>query len=284
MAFVENILRLNGKPAYQLCIKPHGCVIGGARGFFSLPSFPRATSTSPQEVGKVEVDDLTAKDRYRKRGDLLIYNETKRLPYTKKQLYSVIADVEAYPQFVPYCLGSNLVSHKALQGIGTLNLVNREAKPWMHGGYAGETHLLEQELVVGFKAFEERYTSQVECRKWEMVKATAGDSPLFKCLTSTWTFVSPEEISSKKLPTRDDESSSTYVSLQLAFAFASPLHAAVGEYFWKSVSEKMVLAFEKRVKEVYGNSTQEARESQLRQLTSPQMGRSFDESVIGVQQ
>ncbi|EGF97213.1 uncharacterized protein MELLADRAFT_29988, partial [Melampsora larici-populina 98AG31] len=144
--------------------------------------------------------------------------------YSKKQLYTVIADVEAYPQFVPYCLGSNLISYKALKGSGT--------------------------LVVGYKAFEERYTSQVECRKWEMVKATAGDSPLFKYLTSTWTFRSPEEISSKTLPTRDDYS--TYVSLQLAFAFASPLHAAVGEYFWKSVSEKMVLAFERRVEEVYG--------------------------------
>lgn len=282
MAFIESVLRLSGKPAYQLCIKPHGCVINGARGFFSLPSFPRSTQTNPHEVGKVEVNDLTAQDRYRKRGDVLIYKETKRLPYSKKQLYTVIADVEAYPRFVPYCLGSNLISYKALKGSGTVNNLNHEAKPWMHGGYAGETHLLEQELVVGFKAFEERYTSQVECRKWEMVKATAGDSPLFKCLTSTWTFRSPEEISSKTLPTRDDDS--TYVSLQLAFAFASPLHAAVGEYFWKSVSEKMVLAFERRVEDVYGKPIQEAKESQLSQVSSPQIGTSFNEPVIGVQQ
>lgn len=282
MAFIESVLRLSGKPAYQLCIKPHGCVINGARGFFSLPSFPRSTQTNPHEVGKVEVNDLTAQDRYRKRGDVLIYKETKRLPYSKKQLYTVIADVEAYSRFVPYCLGSNLISYKALKGSGTVNNLNHEAKPWMHGGYAGETHLLEQELVVGFKAFEERYTSQVECRKWEMVKATACDSPLFKYLTSTWTFRSPEEISSKTLPTRDDDS--TYVSLQLAFAFASPLHAAVGEYFWKSVSEKMVLAFERRVEDVYGKPIQEAKESQLSQVSSPQIGTSFNEPVIGVQQ
>lgn len=282
MAFIESVLRLTGKPAYQLCIKPYGCAMSGTRGFFSLPSFPRATQTTPHEIGKGEVDHLSAQDRYRKRGDVLIYKETKRLPYSKKQLYSVIADIEAYPQFVPYCLGSKLISHKALKESGATNQVNKDVKPWMHGGYAGETHLLEQELVVGFKAFEERYTSQVECRKWEMVKATAGDSPLFKCLTSTWTFRSPEEISSKQLPTRLDDS--TYVSLQLAFAFASPLHAAVGEFFWKSVSEKMVLAFEKRVEEVYGKSTQEARENQLSQVSPTSIGTPFHESIIGVQQ
>ncbi|EGF97214.1 uncharacterized protein MELLADRAFT_28975, partial [Melampsora larici-populina 98AG31] len=172
--------------------------------------------------------------------------------YSKKQLYTLIADVEAYPQYLPYCLGSKVISHKALNESESTDQVNKDVQPWMQGGYAGETHLIQQELVIGFKAFEERYISQVECRKWEMVKATAGDSPLFKCLTSTWTFRSPEEISSKKLPARDDGSTSTYISLQLAFAFASPLHAAVGEYFWKSVSEKMLLAYLGRIEKVYG--------------------------------
>lgn len=269
MAFVKSTLRLIGKPAYQPCFKfkRHGCVI--TRPFSSLPSVLRSNQTTPHEDGKVVVDNLSTQDRYRKRGGILFYEVTKRLPYSKKQLYTLIADVEEYPKFLPYCLESNVISHKALKGGRATNQVNKDAKPWMHGGYAGETHLLKQELVIGFKSFEERYTSQVECRKWEMVKATAGDSPLFKCLTSTWTFRSPEEISSKQVPTRLDQS--TYVSLQLAFAFASPLHAAVGEYFWKSVSEKMVLAYLTRIEKVYGKPTHEARESQLSEIGSPQI-------------
>ncbi|KAH9814941.1 dehydrase and lipid transport-domain-containing protein [Melampsora americana] len=196
-------------------------------------------------------DSKSSEDGHSKKGDLLIYKETKRMPYSKEQLYQVIADVEAYPHFVPYCVASNLLSHRPLKSnVELLKQETNRLKPWVQGGYAGETHMLESELVVGFKTFEERYTSYVECRKWEMVKASASHSSLFKCLESTWTFQTPKENSSHQSST----SHSSDVSLHLAFAFASPLHAAIGEVFWKKISEKMVLAFENRLEQVYRSS------------------------------
>ncbi|MBW0511146.1 hypothetical protein O181_050861 [Austropuccinia psidii MF-1] len=226
------------------------------RTFFSLPSFPPSTDSNQHEVRSPE--DLKVKDRYSKQGDLLVYKETKRLPYTKEQLYNVIADVDAYPQFVPYCTASTLFSCKSLGEGATspasLSQINRN-KPWIEGGYSGQTFLLESQLSVGFKSFQEHYTSSVECRKWDMVKASASNSTLFKHLTSTWTFKSPAEISFPQVVLEKNDpsqSTSTYISLNLSFAFASPLHAAVGELFWKAVSERMVSAFETRVKSVYG--------------------------------
>ncbi|WAQ83195.1 hypothetical protein PtA15_3A564 [Puccinia triticina] len=197
-----------------------------SRPFFSLPSFP---PSKPTESELPNVEDFCAKDRlFSKKGDLLVYKETKRLPYTKEQLYRVIADVEAYPQFVPFCTGSNVYS---VETIGESSSPERpkdnRAKPWLDGGYSGETHLLQKELSVGFKGFDEKYISHVECRKWDTVKATASNSKLFKHLTSTWTF-------------------------------KSPVHATISELFWKAVSERMVSSFEARVREVHGRPTQKS--------------------------
>jgi hypothetical protein len=52
--------------------------LSSSRTFFSLPSFPPST---PSESEVHSVEDLSVKDRYSKKGDLLVYKETKRLPY-----------------------------------------------------------------------------------------------------------------------------------------------------------------------------------------------------------
>ncbi|KAG0141041.1 hypothetical protein CROQUDRAFT_725849 [Cronartium quercuum f. sp. fusiforme G11] len=249
ITFSPSAFRLTFQRSSLYCFKYRSCSTSQTRTFFSLPSFPRSTT---QDLSTA--NNLTASDRYSKRGELLIYKETNRLPYTKKQLYAVIADVEKYPHFVPYCLRSNLLSSRALEGHENKRGQDHEPKPWIHGGYSGETHFLESEFVIGYKTFEERYTSHVECRKWEMIKATATHSSLFKHLTSTWKFRSPQEISPKQSLAGNPESS--YVSLQLAFT-PSPSQPTVGEFFWKSTSERMVLAFESRLEQVYGKQTNE---------------------------
>jgi coenzyme Q-binding protein COQ10 len=49
-----------------------------------------------------------------------------------------------------------------------------------------------------------------------------------------------------------DNIGSTLASLDLSFAFANPVHAAVSNTFFGKVSTMMVEAFEKRCLEVYG--------------------------------
>jgi len=258
--FATSLFQLGcgARPASLACFPRQTRILPSAklslsRTFFSLPSFPPSTPSESEVHG---VEDLSVKDRYSKKGDLLVYKETKRLPYTKEQLYGVIADVELYPEFVPFCTGSNLYSVKTLSDSSSSERPkDTRAKPWLEAGYSGETHLLESELAVGFKSFEEKYISHVECRKWDTVKATASHSKLFKHLTSTWTFKSPAEISFPQsvLQTTDpSHTNSTYISLHLAFAFSSPVHAAISELFWKAVSERMVSSFEARVQQVHG--------------------------------
>ncbi|KAJ7129723.1 dehydrase and lipid transport-domain-containing protein [Mycena epipterygia] len=171
--------------------------------------------------------------------ELQTYREQKNLPYTRHQLYNVVADVGSYQHFIPFCSASRVLST------------------------TDETQvpiLLDAELTVQFLAFKESYVSRVTCIPLESVEAVASSStPLFKELTTTWRFQSipestlPPAPSSTLSPTRPTESAATLVSLDLAFAFASPIHAAVSSSFFGKVSKLMVNAFEERCAEVYSS-------------------------------
>ena len=51
-----------------------------------------------------------------------------------------------------------------------------------------------------------------------------------------------------------DDNSPTLVTLDVSFAFASPVHAAVSAAFFGQVSKRMVEAFEERCQEIYVTS------------------------------
>ncbi|KAF7313310.1 hypothetical protein HMN09_00486400 [Mycena chlorophos] len=157
--------------------------------------------------------------------ELQTYTERKHLPYTRQQLYDVVSDVASYRHFIPYCSASRILSSS-----------DPTKSPL----------LLEAELTVQFLAFKESYVSQVTCIPLESVEAIAASTtPLFKELKTTWRF-------------REDApppSPSTLVSLDLAYAFANPLHGAISASFFGQVSKMMVQAFEERCAEVYGRNS-----------------------------
>ncbi|KAG6817458.1 hypothetical protein H0H87_008626 [Tephrocybe sp. NHM501043] len=118
---------------------------------------------------------------------------------------------------------------------------------------------MEAELTVGFLAFTERYTSQVTCKPHESVEAIASTAtPLFKTLTTTWRFQPALAQSSYSFEPSTVKRSvqpqklSTLVTLDLEYAFANPIHAAISSKFFGQVSKLMVQAFEDRCRTVYG--------------------------------
>lgn len=97
----------------------------------------------------------------------------------------------------------------------------------------------------------------------------SSSTPLFKTLSTTWRFqsASPHPLrssssspfsstsSSAVSPMAQLDHSPTLVTLDLAFAFANPVHAAVSATFFGQVSKMMVKAFEERCIGVYGPGT-----------------------------
>ncbi|KIL70097.1 hypothetical protein M378DRAFT_116937 [Amanita muscaria Koide BX008] len=156
------------------------------------------------------------------------FRERKLLLYSQEQLYKVVSDVTLYPQFVPYCVASRIT--KPLT-----------EKP------GSRVFIMEAELTVGFRSFQESYISKVTCIPFASVRAEAvSETPLFKALSTTWTF--------QPGATRDSQPS-TLVTLDLVYAFANPLHAAVSGAFFGQISKQTIRAFEERCRIVYPDIT-----------------------------
>src|SRR5262249_34107443 len=70
-----------------------------------------------------------------------IYTERRFLPYTPAQLFDLVAAVDRYPEFLPWCLAARIRSSQNLRG--------------------GPRTTILADLVVGFRVIRERYTSRI---------------------------------------------------------------------------------------------------------------------------
>ncbi|KAH8118800.1 dehydrase and lipid transport-domain-containing protein [Phellopilus nigrolimitatus] len=210
------------------------------RTFFSIPDLspfsPFANNGSPSSPGGGGNDEQT-------------YHERKILPYSQKQLYELVADVDNYHRFVPYCTESKVLASRLVK----TNKSSQET----------EVEKKEARLTVGFLAFKESYVSEVTCQPCLSVEAIASSgTPLFKKLVTTWRFqpASPSSphptqsgvLSHAGVSSNGDAAGPTLMSIDLVFAFSNPLYAGVSSAFFKQVSTMMVQAFEKRCVQVYG--------------------------------
>jgi coenzyme Q-binding protein COQ10 len=75
-----------------------------------------------------------------------VHSETRKLPYSAEQMYDLVADISAYPQFLPWCSAAR-IRLRATEG---------------------ERETVEADLVVSFKVFRESFASRVEL--WSKAK------------------------------------------------------------------------------------------------------------------
>ncbi|TFK55662.1 hypothetical protein OE88DRAFT_1804481 [Heliocybe sulcata] len=220
------------------CSAGHRRSVCQRRRIFSLPKLP-SLPPFPGDESKPQ-----------------IYHERKILPYTREQLYEVVADVASYPRFVPFCTGARILTPQAAQG------------------GSSSAQQLEAELTVGFLSFKESYVSKVVCTPHESVEARASSSsPLFKSLVTTWRFqdIGPASTAvnqgiaasqneaglSMRAGWVMQENPQAVVTLDLAYVFSNPLHASVSAMFFGQVSRLMVDAFQQRCVEVYGGDVKQ---------------------------
>ena len=165
--------------------------------------------------------------------------ESRTLPYPRAHVYGVVADVAAYEKFVPWCVGSRVLSPGA----------------WAPGA---AQQRLQAELVVGFRLLHERYTSDVTLRPGAAVVAEARDTQLFRRLRNEWTFADA------------DGGQRTALTFSVDFAFHSRLYAATASLFFDEVVLRMVSAFEARCAETWKGGPRLQPQHMPRPLPSPQ--------------
>ncbi len=139
--------------------------------------------------------------------------EQRVLPYRPDQLFDLVADIERYPEFLPWCVAARIRSRQGQEILA--------------------------DLVIGFKMIRERFTSRVKLdRAGRRIDVSYSEGP-FKYLNNHWLF--------EEMP-----DGSTRIDFFVDFEFRSVmLQKIIGVLFNEAV-RRMVAAFEARAKALYG--------------------------------
>lgn len=143
------------------------------------------------------------------------HSERRTLPYSPHQLYAMVADVESYPQFLPWCLG--------------LRIKRRQ------------DNVLWADMTVGFKVIRERFTSKVTLTPETRIDVAYSEGP-FKYLINHWTF-------------QADGNGGTVIDFYVDFEFRNALLGKIMGAFFGEAVRVMVSSFEKRAAVLYGSPT-----------------------------
>ena len=87
--------------------------------------------------------------------------ERRVIAYTPEQLFDLVADVERYPEFLPWCVGARIRSRTAKE--------------------------LHADLTIGFGPFRESFTSRVDLDRPRTAHVRYERGP-FRYMNNKWTF------------------------------------------------------------------------------------------------
>ncbi|HET8534942.1 MAG TPA: type II toxin-antitoxin system RatA family toxin [Sphingomicrobium sp.] len=140
------------------------------------------------------------------------HSETRHLPYTPEQLFDLVADVARYDEFLPWVVAVRIRSSSESETVA--------------------------DLVVGFSAFKERFTSRVVKSPPDRICVDYIDGPL-KYLHNEWEF-----------ERADDGGTNLHFSVD--FAFKSRLFETLAGQMFDRALRRMTGAFERRAASLYG--------------------------------
>lgn len=142
--------------------------------------------------------------------------EQRILPYTPKQMYDLVAAIDQYDEFLPWCVGARINERK--------------------------DNVVFADLVIGFKLFREKFTSRVTLDEPNLVIDVEYMDGPFRYLNNHWKFI--------------DHPDGCKVDFFVDFEFRSMiLQKTIGLLFNEAVT-RMISAFENRAKKLYGPSVQ----------------------------
>jgi coenzyme Q-binding protein COQ10 len=140
------------------------------------------------------------------------HSETRHLPYTPEQLFDLVADVGRYDEFLPWVVAVRIRSSSEKETIA--------------------------DLVVGFSAFKERFTSRVVKDRPGRICVDYVEGPL-KYLHNEWEF--------ERAP-----DGGTNLHFSVDFAFRSRLFETLAGQMFDRALRRMTGAFERRAAALYG--------------------------------
>ncbi len=143
--------------------------------------------------------------------------EKRKMPYTAQQMYDLVADVSAYPKFLPWTAAARIRTRYPIE----------------------DGEILEADLVISFKLFRERFGSRVTLKPADYcIDVEYLDGP-FKYLNNHWKFT----------PCTDGGCEADFF---VDFEFKSAVLQAVIGVVFNEAMQRIVRAFENRAAQLYG--------------------------------
>jgi coenzyme Q-binding protein COQ10 len=144
--------------------------------------------------------------------------ETRVLPYSREQMFDLVADVARYKEFLPWVVATRVRSDSETE--------------------------MTADMVVGFKNLRESFTSQVRKSRPEMIDVKYVDGPL-RDLDNRWHF--------EPLP-----DGGCKIDFCVDFTFKNRVFEALAGQYFDRAFRKMVAAFEQRAQQLYGSNNSSA--------------------------
>ncbi|MEL7683088.1 type II toxin-antitoxin system RatA family toxin [Citromicrobium bathyomarinum] len=144
-------------------------------------------------------------------------HQQRVLPFTPEQMFDLVADVKRYPEFLPWVIATRIQSDS-------------------------ETEMVA-DMVVGFKAIREKFTSRVEKNRPDSIRVHYIDGPLSD-LQNDWLF--------------DAVEGGCEIDFCVDFTFKNKIFERLAGAYFDRAFRRMMAAFEERAHELYGNSSSSA--------------------------
>jgi coenzyme Q-binding protein COQ10 len=144
---------------------------------------------------------------------MVAHSEQTYSPYSPAQLFALVADIESYPEFLPWCSAARIVS--------------KEGNIWL------------ADLVIHFKSFHEKYTSRVRLDEQGGAIIVEMVSGPFSHLHNCWKFTAAPE-------------GGSFIDFELDFKFRSIILEKLIGFMFEKAFTKMAEAFTRRAEVIYG--------------------------------
>ncbi|MCF8495374.1 MAG: type II toxin-antitoxin system RatA family toxin [Alphaproteobacteria bacterium] len=144
-----------------------------------------------------------------------IHAEKRTLPYTPDQLFDLVADVERYPEFLPWCLACRITRR--------------------------EGNALYADLTIGYGPVRETFGSKVSLDRPGHIQVEYLKGPM-RHLSNHWRFI-PEP------------NGACTLDFYVDFEFRNFILRGLMEVFFHEAVRRMVGAFEARARALYQTET-----------------------------
>ncbi len=142
---------------------------------------------------------------------MTIVQKSALVKFSAQQMFDLVNDIEAYPQFLPWCSGSRIIKR--------------------------ENDFVEAELLISKGGFKKAFSTRNRIDSGGKITVSLLDGP-FSYLEGVWNF----------MPLREDASK---ISLDLEFEMSGKLASLAFGAVFNQICNTMVSSFTHRAKQIY---------------------------------